>query len=227
MDCSSISEGKIDRHYIERLLRAEDSLLRAWLQFKEVALERIELKEVEKECECSNPACTVKDPRKHFRECAGCEGVLYCSRGCQSRDWKEGNHRSACKLIDRDTARDTKFIYAVMERGLPRVADKLRAQKRASFPDAPWSSLWIDCNCMGSEPEYRVQRHLTPAAVALPRAEEICHDIKGEPVKVAISRWNGTGMFRLMTMVGLASIEAVLPLNPGDEFVHRIDTHRN
>ncbi|KAI0311232.1 hypothetical protein OF83DRAFT_1151715 [Amylostereum chailletii] len=50
--------------------------------------------------------CAWKECRFHsekpshvLQTCRGCRDVAYCDRLCQSKDWKEGGHKSRCKRI--------------------------------------------------------------------------------------------------------------------------------
>ncbi|KAJ7083923.1 hypothetical protein C8R43DRAFT_1115460 [Mycena crocata] len=44
---------------------------------------------------CDNLACTVMRAKSLLRKCANCQSSVYCSRQCQSSDWRAG-HRQAC-----------------------------------------------------------------------------------------------------------------------------------
>ncbi|KZV71542.1 hypothetical protein PENSPDRAFT_650558 [Peniophora sp. CONT] len=40
-----------------------------------------------------------KPARKALNTCRGCREVRYCSKACQTLDWKRGGHRSACRRL--------------------------------------------------------------------------------------------------------------------------------
>ncbi|KAJ7155634.1 hypothetical protein C8R46DRAFT_1356107 [Mycena filopes] len=71
---------------------------------------------------CDNMECGVIRPKAHFRRCARCKYVHYCSPECQSVDWKHG-HRDACNptlaLEHPDLgARNFAFMRALLARDL-------------------------------------------------------------------------------------------------------------
>jgi hypothetical protein len=48
---------------------------------------------------CSHPLCGRVETRRHeFRRCSCCGGVRYCSRACQSMDWRLQHKVGLCKL---------------------------------------------------------------------------------------------------------------------------------
>ncbi|PPR01406.1 hypothetical protein CVT24_006244 [Panaeolus cyanescens] len=52
--------------------------------------------------DCSAPNCPSSNkPGLKLRACAGCSTLRYCSKECQTRDWKEGRnpHKRVCKAM--------------------------------------------------------------------------------------------------------------------------------
>ncbi|KAF9042001.1 hypothetical protein BDZ89DRAFT_1090120 [Hymenopellis radicata] len=47
---------------------------------------------------CDNVKCQKIDEKNNFQKCAGCQTTLYCSKACQTLAWKEGGHKSMCKM---------------------------------------------------------------------------------------------------------------------------------
>ena len=47
---------------------------------------------------CDVGRCEDGSPLKM---CKGCQAAKYCSKGCLEKDWKEGGHKNACKLIQK------------------------------------------------------------------------------------------------------------------------------
>ncbi|KAJ7617683.1 hypothetical protein DFH06DRAFT_1364393 [Mycena polygramma] len=45
---------------------------------------------------CDNIECAKIRRRSRFRRCSGCNSFYYCSRECQTVDWKRGGHREHC-----------------------------------------------------------------------------------------------------------------------------------
>ncbi|KZV61862.1 hypothetical protein PENSPDRAFT_658610 [Peniophora sp. CONT] len=48
---------------------------------------------------CPRRGQTVTGDRPAVKKCAGCGETRYCSRECQSRDWKQGGHKARCKRV--------------------------------------------------------------------------------------------------------------------------------
>ncbi|KZV67747.1 hypothetical protein PENSPDRAFT_754714 [Peniophora sp. CONT] len=48
---------------------------------------------------CPRRGQTVTDDKPAVKKCAGCGETRYCSRECQSRDWKRGGHKARCKRL--------------------------------------------------------------------------------------------------------------------------------
>ena len=56
---------------------------------------------------CAYPRCTTvlgvsEAAAKHGKKCAGCEVVRYCSKACQTSDWK--GHKAACRELKKRQA---------------------------------------------------------------------------------------------------------------------------
>ncbi|VDC00741.1 unnamed protein product [Peniophora sp. CBMAI 1063] len=90
-----------------------DDLLEAWQSLGHAMHlnEAQEKRDYEAECRraaerrCSWPQCVYhsnKPPAK-TRVCKGCDEVRYCSRACQKKDWKEGDHRTRCRRLSNVT----------------------------------------------------------------------------------------------------------------------------
>ncbi|KAJ7673848.1 hypothetical protein DFH06DRAFT_1173391 [Mycena polygramma] len=45
---------------------------------------------------CANMACGRIQEARLFQRCAGCRRVYYCSKPCQTADWRAGGHRDVC-----------------------------------------------------------------------------------------------------------------------------------
>ncbi|KAJ7150673.1 hypothetical protein C8R46DRAFT_1198238 [Mycena filopes] len=100
-----------------------------WREFITLAVERIDVKRQVDSGEsisrkaCDNLQCAKILPKTAFKRCSGCEYAHYCSKECQSADWRDG-HREGCPISRspgswRDgpsfcTARDRVLIRAIV-----------------------------------------------------------------------------------------------------------------
>lgn len=53
---------------------------------------------------CQNVKCGKSRPAAEFKQCTGCLQVYYCSKECQSLDWKYGGHQNYCHTIQKRRA---------------------------------------------------------------------------------------------------------------------------
>jgi len=83
---------------------------------------------------CQNAQCTKSGPAGSFKRCAGCLHVHYCSRECQTHDWKNGGHQKYCRdiqarrakgLLTRLSTRDLRFIDKVIDHDLAFFSDRI------------------------------------------------------------------------------------------------------
>ncbi|KAK7013014.1 hypothetical protein R3P38DRAFT_3207624 [Favolaschia claudopus] len=47
--------------------------------------------------ECDNSKCAKIDIKRKLRRCSNCNLFYYCSKECQTADWKDGGHRASCQ----------------------------------------------------------------------------------------------------------------------------------
>ncbi|KAJ7748293.1 hypothetical protein DFH07DRAFT_962189 [Mycena maculata] len=59
---------------------------------------------------CDNIKCSEIRIKSGFRRCSGCRCLYYCCQACQTFDWLEGGHRSACKSYGTLSLRDENDI---------------------------------------------------------------------------------------------------------------------
>ncbi|GFH47834.1 hypothetical protein CTEN210_04310 [Chaetoceros tenuissimus] len=68
--------------------------------------------------------------------CSGCKVAVYCSRECQLKDWKEGNHKNCCGNIG--------LVWSAFERRKKHVG---RAIKKERILDTPITVNGIEKEC--------------------------------------------------------------------------------
>ncbi|KAJ7894937.1 hypothetical protein B0H14DRAFT_3426538 [Mycena olivaceomarginata] len=49
-------------------------------------------------CTCENVECHKFDAKNTVHKCGGCSMTLYCSKECQTLAWKQGGHKTMCKM---------------------------------------------------------------------------------------------------------------------------------
>ncbi|KAJ7165449.1 hypothetical protein C8R43DRAFT_1232544 [Mycena crocata] len=90
--------------------RASD-LFPVWQEFTKLVQERLVLlenahsSESERFGACDNSECAQIQPRSDFRRCSSCRASTYCSRSCQTADWRAG-HREICQVLRSQTNYD-------------------------------------------------------------------------------------------------------------------------
>ncbi|KAI6042713.1 hypothetical protein EDC04DRAFT_2658077 [Pisolithus marmoratus] len=78
----------------------------AWMDFDGAVRSRLPLltKDDTINYSCQNMKCGRRQPAAEFKQCTGCLQVYYCSKECQSFDWKLGGHRNYCNIIQKRRA---------------------------------------------------------------------------------------------------------------------------
>ena len=85
-------------------------LLDAWMALgTAISLEEeVDKRDYERELKKMSMVCAWRDCEYHeerppagttLYNCKGCREVRYCSRACQTSDWKEGGHKAKCKRL--------------------------------------------------------------------------------------------------------------------------------
>ncbi|KAJ7643668.1 hypothetical protein FB45DRAFT_1052581 [Roridomyces roridus] len=120
---------KFDMVAMERRMNRRGALWDAWFAFRKTLEERVRLAAqiTIVDLRCANKECDRIDfvDGVHLRFCVGCMERAYCSRKCQKRDWKLGEHRAYCKETRTHRMNGTKiklsaenknFAGAILER---------------------------------------------------------------------------------------------------------------
>ncbi|KZP20988.1 hypothetical protein FIBSPDRAFT_741512 [Athelia psychrophila] len=106
---------------------------------------------------CDNAKCLKTAPKAQFRQCSACMNTNYCSRECQTIAWKEGDHKTMCKLkkqerIENKTSiskTDAFFINKLSFRDTLRNLDHIKTKAASTYPGMPLYALIvkIDYTC--------------------------------------------------------------------------------
>ncbi|KIM77726.1 hypothetical protein PILCRDRAFT_11814 [Piloderma croceum F 1598] len=142
-----------------------------WKDFVELAEERL-LVEAQaaawkrKATTCDNTNCLKVDSRSNFRKCAACSTTHYCSKECQTAAWKEGDHKTMCKLKQRErlegkkntiSKADKAFFHHLSIRDARRHLPHLRSLAAHEYPDALVQGLVIGIDYRVMPEKYSVQ----------------------------------------------------------------------
>ncbi|KDQ62799.1 hypothetical protein JAAARDRAFT_54674 [Jaapia argillacea MUCL 33604] len=104
---------------------------------------------------CDNTKCQRMDDKNAFRKCSACLCTFYCSKECQAIAWKQGDHKSMCKLKQQEriehkaesiTKQDIRFLHHLTLQDGARNLPHLRALAAREFPGIPYHSLVISIN---------------------------------------------------------------------------------
>ncbi|KAJ7181499.1 hypothetical protein C8R43DRAFT_1170420 [Mycena crocata] len=76
---------------------------------------------------CDNMECGMLAPKFRFRCCGACKTRKYCSRECQSSDWRDDDHRSVCSLLQHleSTPRERGFFRAILHRQYQKIKSQI------------------------------------------------------------------------------------------------------
>ncbi|KAF7303398.1 hypothetical protein MIND_00568200 [Mycena indigotica] len=83
----------------------QSSALASWEELDSLMVDRFELLsrydagEFPARKMCDNMQCALIGREAEFKRCSGCRAVNYCSAKCQQTDWREGEHKKACKSL--------------------------------------------------------------------------------------------------------------------------------
>ncbi|KAI0691441.1 hypothetical protein BC835DRAFT_1307494 [Cytidiella melzeri] len=77
--------------------RVEERRFKAMEEQGDVRAERQPMTPGSRRCHWNKCLCSWDDkPPHHMRMCKGCWRVWYCGANCQTRDWREGDHKEYC-----------------------------------------------------------------------------------------------------------------------------------
>ncbi|KDQ56685.1 hypothetical protein JAAARDRAFT_207777 [Jaapia argillacea MUCL 33604] len=146
----------VDRLHLGQLLTPSGELLKAWKIFRELAKERLLVRDQldqrhnESSRTCSSTKCRKQDGKRVFKRCKLCLQAHYCSKECQIEDWKNGDHRTRCEaaqelrrkgLLDPISRREMDYISTVTTSDLRMNAFRIRHLMATLYSGDPLSSL--------------------------------------------------------------------------------------
>ncbi|KAI0798479.1 hypothetical protein BC629DRAFT_1592072 [Irpex lacteus] len=103
LDVIENSMEKVDRDPHQK--RISNSIAKqTWYDFRRLAQERIAITyQVLSEARlvCDNVKCQKFGTKDVMRACAACMNTYYCSKQCQASAWKDGDHKTMCKMQQR------------------------------------------------------------------------------------------------------------------------------
>ncbi|KAG5651547.1 hypothetical protein H0H81_008256 [Sphagnurus paluster] len=129
---------------LEEGVPKEGNVWDAWMSFKRLANERLVVKRTFDKTgkysqPCTAPNCSQRETNQFFKICSACQNSVYCSKACQTSDWKSGRHRAYCNKIRKDRAEgkpapisehDHKFIQFCAEFDIRRHRASLAIARR-------------------------------------------------------------------------------------------------
>lgn len=143
-----------------------------WSTLRDLVLERraisVRFSETKKNqgVACDNVKCHKIDFKNNFKKCTGCQVTLYCSKECLVTAWKEGDHKTVCKLKQQErqegkleplSKRDRQFLHYLSMHDARQHLPHLREEAKSKFPSVPLSSLIISIDYTGVPSTFTVQ----------------------------------------------------------------------
>ncbi|KAF9465653.1 hypothetical protein BDZ94DRAFT_1320210 [Collybia nuda] len=178
---------------IESNVPKKTAFWETWRMFKYLLKERLALKvEFDKDpryalsC-CSKKCFSVKSPR-HL--CGGCSHPSYCSRACQTYDWKQGGHRNQCKIIRQGQeggsiipTRDRSFFsFIALAELAADTSHRLRDQTSpvtfiyTNYTGAPERNVIVDLSSIPTRFSTHINPEIVPILNKIPHPHEIKPD---------------------------------------------------
>ncbi|KAJ7769082.1 hypothetical protein DFH07DRAFT_806830 [Mycena maculata] len=166
----AVHEG-LQRLQAPQLKRLQSSMAnKVWADFRRLAEERhmVVLHAAAmkgKAMACDNVQCHKIDAKNTFRKCSGCSTTLYCSKECQTIAWKEGGHRSMCKMKQQErregkaeaiSKADVSFLHSLSTRDARHYLPSLRRFARTKHPTLRPGELLIHIDYTVVPPTYTV-----------------------------------------------------------------------
>ncbi|KLO10772.1 hypothetical protein SCHPADRAFT_502406 [Schizopora paradoxa] len=149
-----LTEGRYPKD--ECLLDGE--LSKEWRELKRVLLDRYSAKRfydivaspASKVKHCNN--CGEEEDREKFLACSGCKQVFYCSKRCQTEDWKLDGHREECKQGTARYIHDTPFLCFLANLYVGPRSEFLMSHRSGKVSSLSRSVFRLDFTCDPVEP---------------------------------------------------------------------------
>ncbi|KAH8079436.1 hypothetical protein BXZ70DRAFT_996345 [Cristinia sonorae] len=94
---------------------------------------------------CDNIKCQKVKSKEEVRRCSACLTTFYCSKECQTTAWKEGDHKTMCKLKERErmegkseaiSRKDAAFFHVLFMRDARKLRYDCRKIMERDYPSA-------------------------------------------------------------------------------------------
>jgi len=196
----------------------------AWIPFFAFCADRMELLHHAEAVKgkfitCDNVKCQKIGTREEVRRCSACLTTFYCSTVCQAVAWKEGDHKSICKMKQRERTegkasrilkRDLAFFHNISMYDARKNIVKLSRQAEQEHPGKIRTHLVVCIDYCA----FPVTYGLTPiehydtgphsgSTNAQARNEAMIDKVKDNPGKYTLIEAriaNGQGMQAIMTL---------------------------
>ncbi|OAX42126.1 hypothetical protein K503DRAFT_863294 [Rhizopogon vinicolor AM-OR11-026] len=141
-------------------LEMDGPLYKYWTTLERLLMFRLDLLETDDVDEthvdsCQSSKCNKSGPAGTFKRCAGCLHVHYCSRECQTYDWKQGGHQTYCRgiqarrakgIMSRIPTRDLRFLDRIIASDLSLNNERISNTAEKLAPEA--AVVEIDYTCI-------------------------------------------------------------------------------
>ncbi|KII90718.1 hypothetical protein PLICRDRAFT_106414 [Plicaturopsis crispa FD-325 SS-3] len=168
---------------------------------------------------CDNVECQKIDVKQNFRKCGACYGTtFYCSKECQVTAWEKGDHKTMCKMKQRErygrfysiSKHDAAFFHHLSTHDARRHLPMLRELAAREFPDTPLTGLIICIDYTARPEKYTVVpihgfvgRPAEGSVNAIARNEALLEKARDYPGKYTLIQStisNGRGDTLVMTL---------------------------
>ncbi|KAF7334542.1 hypothetical protein MVEN_02284100 [Mycena venus] len=124
-------------------------LQRRWASMKAY----IEREKASDRSACSNITCATIASKSVLRRCSGCRLCRYCSKACQSDDWRNG-HREMCGWTGGDdggsvSRRDMSFLHALLHDDYLRMKRNILNDELAYLRANPGAPFYVNFDYWG------------------------------------------------------------------------------